>query len=131
MRRFLFLFPLLLTTPLLAQEYYYNNKQKVQLTPIESNTSTPQIRSSMKKIRYFETPNKQIVGVGDEIILKTQEIQKVLARYDLTLISELSQDLYLLRVRDSSELFTLSNTLYEDSEVEFAHPNFQRKVQKR
>lgn len=131
MYKVFFLFLFLANTALVAQEYYYSNKNKVLLTPIESNTSTLQSRSLTDEIRYFETPNKQIVGVTDTLILKTQALQRILAHYEVILVSELSEDLYLLKVKDKAQLFEICNKLYKESEVEFAHPNFHKKVHKR
>jgi hypothetical protein len=131
MIKFLLILCLACITPLLAQEYYYNNNEKVNLTPTEDNINASPSRTSTKTTRYFKTPSKHVVGVKDEIIIKTDFIDSVLADYNVTLVSKLSKNLFLLKVKEISKVFNISNALYEDSKVEFAHPNFYKEVQKR
>lgn len=130
MKKLLFLF-LSTIVALNAQTFYYNNNQKVQLTPLPK--SLIQSRSAVEgvEMEYYMTPNKSLVGVSDEILIKSDDIEYVLKSYSVELLTKISDTIYLLRVKDRAQTLELANKLYEDTKVELAHPNFSKEIQKR
>ncbi|MDY0121797.1 MAG: hypothetical protein RBR54_07615 [Sulfurimonas sp.] len=120
-----------LLLPLLAQDFYYKQNKKVFLTPIQDDTTLLQRSAETQGLKYYKTPNNVIVGVSDEILLHTREIDAVAQAYGLTLIQELATNLYLVRFGDKNTTLQQANKLHEDARVKFAHPNFYKQVQRR
>lgn len=113
--------------------YYYNNHKKVFLTPQESNQTSVYNKSvaNPHAIKYFKTNSSIILGIGDEILIKTKKIEIILQKYNLVLKKKLPLDIYLVSVKNSSETLDTANKLYEDSDILYAHPNFIRQVYSR
>lgn len=126
---------LLLTSIVYAEQYYYQKGKKVYLSPTKSKSSISRdVNSSINQINYFKTPQNVLVGVRDEILVKfknTQNIQDIQITYSLSLVKQLSKTMFLFKVKDYLRTLDVSNSLYEESDVEFAHPNFLRSVRKR
>jgi len=114
-----------------AQDFYYKNKTKVFLTPVDENTTLSRSSQRNTDILYYTTPTQKLVGVKNEIIVQTKHLESTLQNYGLTLVRELAKDIYLVCVDQKSKTLDLANKLYEDPDIEYAHPNFYKKVQKR
>lgn len=124
----------LLSTYLIASDmYYYNNNQKVYLTPQESNQSRLQNKSvpNPHAAHYYKTSSNTQVGITDEILIKTKNLDAVLHRYDVTLKKRITSDIYLLKAKESALTLDISNQMYEDSNILYAHPNFIRQIDNR
>jgi hypothetical protein len=130
-RIFLFVLLQTLLLPLLAQDFYYKQNKKVLLTPLQDDTAKLQRSTEMQELKYYKTPSNIIVGVKDEILLHTHEIDALMQEYGFTLIQELSTNLYLVRFSDKKRTLEQANTMHEDARVKFAHPNFYKQVQRR
>ncbi|MCD6259463.1 MAG: hypothetical protein J7J31_07660 [Helicobacteraceae bacterium] len=130
-RLFLLILLQTLLFPLFAQDFYYKQNKKVLLTPVQDVTIVLQRSSGMQGLKYYKTPRDVIVGVSDEILLHTREIDAVAQEYGLTLIQELSTNLYLVRFSDQNRTLQQANRVHEDARVKFAHPNFYKQVQRR
>lgn len=129
MKYLLFCFLLL---SLHAQElFYYQNNKKVSLTPLEEENSPLRATSSASSHDYYLNEKQHIVGVDTTVLVKTKHIDYVLQSYELTLLQDLGNDLYLLQTTKKSQTLPIANTLSQDAKVLFAHPNFSRQVQKR
>ena len=116
---------------LLAQDFYYKQNKKVFLTPIQDDTTALQRSTKTQGLKYYKTPNDVVVGVSDEILLHTREINAIVQEYGLTLMQELATNLYLVRFGDQNMTLQQANKLHEDMRVKFAHPNFYKQVQRR
>ncbi|MCK5293739.1 MAG: hypothetical protein KAJ49_03735 [Arcobacteraceae bacterium] len=128
------LFTLIFTFLYSSDTYFYQNGKKVYISPVqEVKIFSLKATSTQSNLNYFTTPNNKTVGVNDEILIKTSStnIDNLLIKYSLTLVKQLTKNIYLLKVKDKSTIFDISNRLYEDKTVQFAHPNFTRQIDKR
>ncbi|MBN2825223.1 MAG: hypothetical protein JXQ76_07870 [Campylobacterales bacterium] len=120
---------LLLASLLDANSFYYEYGQKVELTP------ATQKRSTDSSVEYYQKSNGNTVGIKkDEILVKCYEgvdCSKVLAKYSFVSTSNLSSTIYLVKLASSQDVFTYSQTLHQDSDIEFAHPNFVKERKRR
>ncbi len=128
MRIFLSLF--LFTGSLLAQEsYYYSFGKKITLTKL------PEARSLVEdNITFYENQYGQKVGVKPEVIIGCNDVKackEILKNYDIVSIEKLSKAIYLLKLPDNSNPFEVSNSLYNEISIKFAHPNFIKERKKR
>ncbi|SFV50616.1 hypothetical protein MNB_SV-6-1816 [hydrothermal vent metagenome] len=118
---------MVLALSLQAGDFYYEYGKKVMITKsYESRDSSG--------IKYYENSLGKKIGVKDEIIIKCVEgksCQDALKRYNIISVSRLSPTMLLVKVPKDENIFTLSQKLYEDSSIEFAHPNFIKKRTRR
>ena len=106
--------------------YYYAFDKKVFLTPLSSSSS-----QKFTQKRYYKTAKNLIVSVEDTMIVKLKKetsLASVLKKYHLTLEQKLTSTLYLLKTPNISKLLTLTNVIYKDKMIMYAHPNFTKKV---
>lgn len=130
MRKLLFLF-LSVAFALHAESFYYNNNQKVQLTPLPKSLVQSKSATEGAQMEYYTTPNSTLVGISDEILIQTEDIEYVLKCYGVELLAKLGNNIYLLRAKERAQTLELANKLYEDEKIELAHPNFSKEIQKR
>lgn len=108
--------------------YYYQNGKKQKLEPIKQNARSIQTHD------YYKTPNGTEVGVNDTILVKfynTSNLFEYAKELNFNIIEEIAPKLFKIQVANRSLTTQVANTLYEKKDVEFAHPNFLRKVQNR
>ncbi len=115
---------LLLTLTLLlgANESYYEKGELVELKKILQSRST-----DSTGIEYFQKSNGQKVGITDEILVKCNagiDCERLLAQFSQTNISKLTDTIFVVKVEDYDDIFSLSRELFKSGDVEFAHPNF-------
>ncbi|MBN2825919.1 MAG: hypothetical protein JXQ76_11380 [Campylobacterales bacterium] len=114
---------------LYANNFYYEYGQKVELTKL-SNT-----RSTNNLVAYYQKSNGNMVGIKKgEILLKCYDgvdCSKVLAKYNFASISNLSSTIFLVKLSSTQDIFNYSQLLHNDSDIEFAHPNFVKKKKRR
>jgi hypothetical protein len=118
----------LLTLNACAQSYYYEYGKKITLTKV-----TPK-NHAQQHIPYYQTPSGEYVGVPQEIILQCNEhisCKEALQHYPIKDLKQLSETLWLIKVADTEDIFKLSQKLYLDKNIKFAHPNFIRSNKKR
>lgn len=110
---------------LMANDFYYEYGQKVELEKISKTRSAD-------GMSYYQTPNGKTVGVLDTIIAKCEKnCTDTLNKYSFKNISKLSDTLYLLQVSNQDEVFTISQQLHNEENIEFAHPNFSKEKTRR
>lgn len=125
---------LIMSTYLIASDlYYYNNHKKVYLTPQDSNQRVLQYRSvsNPHAVRFYTTTNNVVVGINDEILIKTKDIDAVLDTYEVKLKKRITSQIYLLQVKDNNLTLDISNQMYEDPDILYAHPNFIKQIHER
>ena len=116
-----------------SDNYFYQNGKKVYITPVKQIKSfSLKYVSTPSNITYFTTPQNKTLGVSDEILIKTTaNIDNLLIKYSLTLMKQLTINLYLVKVNNKTTLLDTANRLYEDKSIQYAHPNFIRQIDKR
>ena len=110
--------------------YYYKNGEKVPLKKIVQNQTDSQI----PLVIYYQTPKKQIVGVGDEIILKVTNrvfLEALAVKYHFEIVESVGLETYLIRTGSKEETLEISNNLQLEFGVVYSEPNFLRVIQKR
>lgn len=120
---------ILLTQLINAKDsYFYKNDEMVVLTPISSETRT------FQSIDYYQNEKGILLGVKDTLFLKlqnNQNLQNYLNEFNLSMIKEMSENLYLLKTTDKSLTIDIANRLSEKEDVAYAHPDFIKKRVKR
>ena len=108
--------------------YYYQDSKKVYLTPIKPNLR------DISNIDYYKNSNGTILGVTDRLVVKLKDkgyLKSILKEYSLELLKVLGENLYLLKTKDRNLTIKISNALYKKDFVEYAHPDFIKKLHKR
>ncbi len=107
----------------LFADFYYSGGKKHTLNPlktkraVDKNTSIP-----------FRTNSGNIVKINNQLIVsfKDLSVQKSIEKiYDLKLIQSLSDTMYLYQVNNPATTSKISNKIYEQKGIKFAHPNFK------
>lgn len=109
--------------------YYYEYGKKVQLTKLKEQRVL-----SDSNITYYQNSSGQKVGVKNEIITKCKQIDqcnKIFEKYNLTKVKNLTSKILLITLEVGIDTFELSQKLSLEENIEFAHPNFIKKRQKR
>ncbi|MBU0720436.1 hypothetical protein KJ877_03780 [bacterium] len=127
---------LLISTSLFSSEvYFYQNKKKVFITPTQLKLSNARVAThSFDTIKYFTTSNNILLGITNEILVKYRNmyaLEKIQLRYSLVPIKRITHDIYLYKIDDADLTLKISNALYEEDDIEYAHPNFIKKTQNR
>lgn len=108
--------------------YYYQSKKRVKLTPIKS------ISRDLSNIDYYKNSRGIILGVTDKLLVKLKDkkyLNQILQEYNLTLFKKLDRNLFVLKAKDKSLTIQISNTLAKKDFVEYAYPDFIKKLHKR
>ena len=120
--------------PNATDNFYYQKDKKVFLTPIKST----QIRTFQKinatQIDYYKTPKGHTVGINKALIVKIKEekaLENLLKKYSIVVKKKLAKKLYLMEVNCTKATLDISNQLYHDDNVSYAHPNFIKKIESR
>ena len=116
--------------------YYYQGGKKVFLSPVTKTTSIIRSTNSSTEntninFNYFKTSNNIVLGVNNQIIIKTTKIDEVLEKYNLQLKKKLFSNVYLIELEDKDLTLDIANLLYQDSDISYAHPNFTKQINKR
>ena len=115
-----------------SDNFYYQKDKKVFLTSIKSVETFQKISST--KIDYYKTQEGHTVGISKEFIVKLKEeqaLQNLIKKYSISLKKRLAKNLYLMEVNSTKETLIVTNELYHDSNVSYAHPNFIKKIESR
>lgn len=108
-----------------SDNYYYQNNEKIYLTPLVAPSSS--LLKTNPEVNYHKNENGIILGVGDKIIVKIKngvEIDDLLSQFNLSFEKMLAKNLYLLKVENKKMTIDISNRLNENNEVEYALPDF-------
>lgn len=122
----------LLVAELFASNFYYEFGEKVELKPkttTQSSTST-QTENSNDILEYTTTTGK-IVKFKNEIIVKCSKdayCEDDFSDLSLSNYKKIYDNIYLLKLDSSDDIFTLCQKLYEKVDIDSAHPNYVREV---
>ena len=120
---------LLILNASLHADFYYSNGKKHELKA-EKN-----IRAATENsLILFKTNFGTTVGVDNRLIVSFKDIniKKIIEqKYNLTLIKSLNDSLFLYKIEDMKKTIEISNKIYEEEGVKFAHPDFHREKRAR
>ncbi len=110
-----------------ASDFYYEYGKKVMITKsYESRDNSG--------IKYYQNSQGKKIGVDDKIIVKCKidkSCKENIKKYNIKEIEKLSDTLYLVTIAPKEDIFRLSQELYRDDSIEFAHPNFTKERKRR
>jgi len=112
-----------------ANDYFYEYGKKIKLIKLSQQRTTQE-----KKADYYQTEFGHRVGIKNEIIVQCKESTncvKTLKKYDLLQITKLSNQLFLVTLDNSKNVLNVSQQLHNDTNIQFAHPNFIRTKRRR
>ena len=112
-----------------ANDYFYEYGKKIKLIKLSQQRTTQE-----KKADYYQTEFGHRVGIKNEIIVQCKESTncvKTLKKYDLLQITKLSNQLFLVTLDNSKNVLNISQQLHNDTNIQFAHPNFIRTKRRR
>lgn len=109
-----------------ASSYFYFKENKIEIAPCQTQITMP------KGVECYEVLlNGSVVGIGDQIIAKTKDL-KALETYtkelNASIIKPISKDMYLIKANDKTKTIDIANRLHEKEEIEYAQPDFIRKI---
>jgi len=128
MKNIIILFIVLIQYGCANDNYYYKNNQKINLTPLNKASR------DMSKINYYENNQGVVLGITDKLMLKLKDrkfLDNTLSEFNLTLEKTLGNNLYLVRTADKSLTIDISNNLNKKEYIEYAHPDFKKKMIRR
>jgi len=114
---------------LFANNSFYQNGNLVTLTPLKEARDI-----NNNSVKYYQTQYGQKVGVTNQILLKCNndvDCTKTLNKYSFQNITKLTTTIYLITIFNSEDVFEVSKKLYEDENIQFAHPNFLKEKKRR
>ncbi len=113
-----------------AEKIYYNkNKEDVYLKKY-TNTKI----SKSLNVDYYINEKDIVVGITDKLIVKfsnTINLQKYLEVFRLKVEKKLSNKMYLLITENKNKTVEISRELNKKEDVQYAHPDFIKKIKKR
>lgn len=118
----------MITSGCASSNYYYQNGEKKVITPLNNK------QRSQNNMLFFKNKEGIELGVSDSILVKflnTSNLDFYIQKYKLTLVKELSKNLYEFKVENKSLTLDIANKLYEQNDIKYAHPNFYKKRFKR
>ncbi len=108
--------------------YYYQNNKKIEITAyvfaLNNNLNAT----------FYENEKGIRLGISNKLLVKLKtntNINKYLKEFNLILEKTLGTRLYLLKSKNKKLTLDISNRLNEKDDVEFAHPDFLRKIKRR
>lgn len=112
-----------------ANDFYYEYGEKVYVTKVPKQRNL--INNS---IDYYSTSKGQKVGVTNELIVKCKvniDCKELLGKYNLTSITNVAGAIFSVKIKPGDNVFNISEELYLDKNIKFAHPNFIKKIIRR
>ena len=120
---------------LFADNFYYQKDKKIFLTPIKTSEKFQKVDvNKTDKVRFYITEKGHTVGINKELIVKLKKdisIESLLYKYAILMKKKLAKNLYLVQVTNTEETLSITNQIYMESDVVYAHPNFIKKMQQR
>jgi len=114
-----------------SDNFYYQKDKKVLLTSIKSTQLRTFQKINSTQIDYYKTEKGHTVGISKEFIVKIKEekaLEDLLKKYSIVVKKRLAKNLYLMETNSTQETLDVSNQLYHDVNVSYAHPNFIKKI---
>jgi len=112
-----------------ADESYYKNGKLVELQNTHISRS-----SNHSSTSYYKTASGKSVGVTDQLLVQCKRsvsCPKLLATFDLLNYSKLSDTIFVVKVENGDNVFSVSRALFESNKVLFSHPDFTKERRKR
>jgi hypothetical protein len=109
--------------------HYYSYGKLTKLTPLKDTR-----RVANHDIKYYTNKAGQKVGVKNEILAKCKSkipCLEIFEKYNFEEVEQLTSKLIFIKLKKDQNPFDISNELYQNSDIEFAHPNFIKKRYKR
>jgi len=107
-----------------ADNSYYVKGELVELQKMATERS---IAVNENSLEYFTTKSGKKLAITDEILTKCKvgiDCMELFSKFNLKNISQISDTIFVIKIEDYNNIFSLSRELYESGDVEFAHPNF-------
>jgi len=120
---------ILLGSSLFAESFYYEYGKKVYLIPSKESRNV-----SQDNVKHFETTDGKKVSFKNQILVKCIDVSKcesTLSNHGLTNFEKLTSTMYLINLNDNDDIFSLSQDLYNDSNIKFATPNIIKNIKYR
>jgi len=115
---------ILIYNVLAEDNYFYQNNKKVFVKPVEVFERT------LNQNKIYKTADSTL-GVSKDILLKFKVLDlSILDKYGVKVKKNLGHNVYLVYVANGS-VFDVANRLYNDSKIEYAHPDFIKSVKQR
>jgi hypothetical protein len=105
-----------------ANESYYDRGELVELKEVLTTRSI-----GTKEVKSFLTPSGQKVGITNDILVKCKvgvNCEDLFSQFNQANVSKLTDTIFVIKVENYDQIFSLSRDLYNSGKVEFAHPNF-------
>ncbi len=118
---------LLLGSILQANDFYYEYGKKVSIV------KSFETRSG-SGVKFYENSLGKKIGIKDEILLQCQEdsnCSTLFTKYKISKVEKLSSKIYLIKVPEDQDIFVLSQKLYNEPSIKYAHPNFVKERTRR
>ncbi len=112
-----------------SESYYYEYDKKVTLTKLKEQKVL-----GNNLVEYYQNAQGKKVGVTRDIIAKCTKIEsckEIFEKYSLKNFENLTSTLFLIKLNDGDDVFELSQKLYKEEDIVFAHPNFLKKRESR
>lgn len=121
----------IISSMLLAGDYYYSNGKKVELTPTNEAKNLRYIGD----VKYYKSiSTNQKVGVSKRFIISFNDgvnKSEIYKKYNLVEIEALTKEIFLVEANSIDKAIEISAELYESGIVKFAHPDFIKSYKKR
>ena len=111
-----------------ANEFYYENGKKVELTELNISRSVGS-RVLNSRTKYYKTASGKKIGVRDDILVECKadkDCKEVLSQYDTISISQLTSSIYIIKIASDKNIFEFAQKLYNNDSVKLAHPNIRK-----
>ncbi|MCF6330591.1 MAG: hypothetical protein L3I99_03475 [Sulfurimonas sp.] len=118
-----------LLSALYANESYYKGGKLVELQNMHISKSV-----NGSYVDYFKNKQGHKIGVTDDILVQCKDgvsCSKLLNKFNLINYSKLTDKIFIIKIKDYDNIFSISRKLFESGDVEFAHPNFIQEKRKR
>ena len=112
-----------------ANESYYKNGKLVELQNTHSKRSF-----SDSSINYYKTVSGKKVGVTNQLLVQCKasvNCTELLYSFSLVNHAKLSDKIFVIKIENGDNIFSVSRALFESKKVEFSHPDFIKERRKR
>ncbi len=112
-----------------ANESYYKSGKLVELQNIHTSKSV-----NGSYINYYKNTQGKKIGITDDILVQCRDgvsCPNLLNDFNLVNYSKLTDKIFIIKIEDYDNIFSISRKLFESGDVEFAHPNFIKERRKR
>ena len=118
---------LLLGSALQANDFYYEYGKRVSIVKsFETRNGSD--------VKFYENSLGKKIGIKDEILLQCREdsnCSTLFTKYNISKVEKLSSKIYLIKVPEDQDIFVLSQKLYNEPSIKYAHPNFVKERTRR